>query len=134
MKSTTATAGVLRPFVPSKDFAESQSFYRTIGFHVRLTSRRIAVVSLDETHEGLSFLLQDFYVSDLAENLMLQMIVPDLAAWWEHLLALRLDERFGVKPPRAPAREAWGAEVAYFWDPSGVLWHIASIEEQHRKS
>jgi uncharacterized glyoxalase superfamily protein PhnB len=59
---------------------------------------------------------------------MLQLVVPDLPAWWNRLASLRLDERFSVKPPKPPVREPWGGEVAYFWDPAGVLWHIVSLE------
>jgi uncharacterized glyoxalase superfamily protein PhnB len=119
---------ILRPFVPSKDFEESQQFYRQIGFQVSQKSERIALASLGDTDTAVSFLLQDFYEPALAENLMLQLVVPDLPAWWNRLASLRLDERFGVKPPKPPVREPWGGEVAYFWDPAGVLWHIVSLE------
>ena len=119
---------ILRPFVPSKDFGESQQFYRQIGFQVTQKSERVALASLGDTDTAVSFLLQDFYEPALAENLMLQLVVPDLPAWWNRLASLRLDERFSVKPPKPPVREPWGGEVAYFWDPAGVLWHIVSLE------
>jgi hypothetical protein len=125
---TLATSGILRPFVPAKDFELSQRFYSTVGFQVSRKSERIALVSLGDTDRGVSFLLQDFYAPALAENLMLQLVVPDLMAWWKHLASLRLEERFDVKPPKPPAREAWGADVAYFWDPVRVLWHVVSPE------
>ena len=123
-----ATSGILRPFVPSKDFELSQRFYSTVGFQVSRKSERIALVSLGDTDSGVSFLLQDFYAQDLAENLMLQLVVPDLPAWWKHLASLCLEDQFDVKPPKPPVREAWGADVVYFWDPAGVLWHVVSLE------
>ncbi|MGB3643405.1 MAG: VOC family protein [Mesorhizobium sp.] len=125
---TLATSGILRPFVPSKDLELSQQFYSAVGFQVSRKSERIALVSLGDADSGVSFLLQDFYVPALAENLMLQLVVPDLSAWWKHLASLRLEERFEVRPPKPPARAAWGADVVYFWDPAGVLWHVVSLE------
>ncbi len=125
---TMATSGILRPFVPSKDFEQSQEFYSAIGFQVSRKSERIALASLGDADTGVSFLLQDFYEPALAENLMLQIVVPNLSVWWTHLASLQLDKRFGVKPPKPPAREPWGGDVAYFWDPVGVLWHVVSLE------
>jgi len=116
----------LRPFVPCSDFARSQAFYRTIGFSVREVNERIAVVGADDGH-GPAFLLQNYYVKAYAENLMLQLVVPDVRAWWAHLSALPVWEQFGVKEPRPPRLEAWGGEVAHFWDPTGVLWHVTSL-------
>lgn len=115
---------VMRPFIPARDFALSQDFYRALGFEVVLVAPRIATVKAADDKSG--FLLQDFYQKDLAENLMVQIIVSDVDAWWAHVRSRSLPERFGVKEPKAPAAEAWGMRVAYMWDPSGVLWHIAA--------
>ena len=41
--------------------------------------------------------------------------------WNERLLV----ERFGVRPPTAPAMQVWGIRVGFLVDPSGVLWHVA---------
>lgn len=123
-----ATSGILRPFVPSRDFELSREFYSAIGFQVRRKSEQIALISLGDADTGVSFLLQDFYVPALAENLMLQIVVPNLSVWWNHLASLQLYKRFSVKPPKPPAREEWGGDVAYFWDPAGVLWHVVSLE------
>jgi hypothetical protein len=115
---------LMRPFLPARDFALSQSFYTALGFEVALVAPRIAVVKAADGKTG--FLLQNFYNKDLAENLMMQIIVEDVDAWWAHIQSLSLPERFGVKEPKAPAAEAWGMRVAYIWDPSRVLWHVAS--------
>jgi uncharacterized glyoxalase superfamily protein PhnB len=56
---------------------------------------------------------------------MMQLMVDDLDAWWAHIVALDLPGKFAVAPPRAPALQPWGLRVAYVFDPSGVLWHIA---------
>jgi len=77
-----------------------------------------------------SFLLQDYYVEDWAANCMMHMLVDDVERWWAHIASLDLPSRYDVKPPRAPKRESWGLDVAYVFDPSGVLWHFAGRPAQ----
>jgi hypothetical protein len=113
----------LRPFVPAKDFAISKRFYADLGFRVEPLGDSIAAMHLG----SYSFLLQDFYVEEWANNFVLHMFVDDLDAWWEHVSSLNLDSRYGVKSPRAPKLQSWGLTVAYMFDPAGVLWHIAAI-------
>jgi hypothetical protein len=113
----------LRPFVPAKDFAISKQFYADLGFRVEPLGDSIAAMHLG----SYSFLLQDFYVEEWANNFVLHMFVDDLDAWWEHVSSLNLDSRYGVKSPRAPKLQSWGLTVAYMFDPAGVLWHIAAI-------
>ena len=113
----------LRPFVPAKDFAISKQFYADLGFRVEPLGDSIAAMHIG----SYSFLLQDFYVEEWANNFVLHMFVDDLDAWWEHVSSLNLDSRYGVKSPRAPKLQSWGLTVAYMFDPAGVLWHIAAI-------
>jgi uncharacterized glyoxalase superfamily protein PhnB len=115
-----------RPFVPAKDFGESQLFYAALGFKVVPLGDKIAHVQLGQAEKAPCFLLQDFYVKEFAENLMMHLLVRDLEGWWQHIAALGLDERFGVSASRSSKNESWGLRVAYFWDPAGVLWHIAA--------
>jgi uncharacterized glyoxalase superfamily protein PhnB len=56
---------------------------------------------------------------------MMQLMVDDHDAWWEHLRALDLPGQFGVQAPKAPALQPWGLRVAYVYDPCGVLWHVS---------
>ena len=56
---------------------------------------------------------------------MMQLMVDELDEWWSHISNLDLPGQFGVRPPRAPALQAWGLRVAFLTDPCGVLWHIA---------
>lgn len=111
----------LRPFLPAKDFKQSQCFYEALGFRVEPLNATVAQVGLGE-HQ--SFLLQDFYRQAFAENLMMQLRVENLGDWWRRIETLDLPNSFGVKAPKAPRDESWGQRVAYFWDPAGVLWHI----------
>ena len=110
-----------RPFVPAKDFERSRNFYEAIGFRKLLDSE---VVIFAAGSSG--FILQRYYQKDWAENFMMQLMVDDLDAWWAHIESLDLPGRFGVAPPKPPALQPWGLRVAYVFDPSGVLWHVAN--------
>jgi uncharacterized glyoxalase superfamily protein PhnB len=72
-----------------------------------------------------SFLLQNFFVEEWAANFMMHVLVTNLDEWWKHIASLDLAGRYGVQSPRAPKLEPWGLNVAYVFDPSGVLWHSA---------
>jgi hypothetical protein len=123
LSDLAGTVKALRPFVPAKNFETSKQFYADFGFRVEPLGDSIAAM-----HLGMhSFLLQDYYVEEWAGNFVMHMFVDDLDAWWEHLTALDIASRYGVKSPRAPKLESWGLNVAYMFDPAGVLWHIAAL-------
>ena len=109
-----------RPFMPARDFDLSKRFYETLGFEKVLDSE----VAIFNVGSG-GFILQRYYHKEWAENLMMQLMVDDLDQWWEYIVSLELAKQFGVTPPKAPAMQPWGLRVAYVYDPSGVLWHVA---------
>ena len=111
---------VARPFLPARDFELSKLFYETLGFE-KLLDADVAIFRIGRGE----FLLQRFFHEDWAGNFMMQLMVDDLDAWWDHLLSLDLPGRFGVDSPRPPALQPWGLRIAYVTDPSGVLWHVA---------
>ncbi len=111
---------LVRPFIPAKEFDLSKRFYETLGFEKILDSE----VAIFNTGSG-GFILQNYYQKEWAENFMMQLMVDDLDAWWEHITSLDLPSQFGVPPPKAPTMQPWGLRIAYLVDPSGVLWHIA---------
>ena len=115
-------AAVVRPFLPAKDFALSKRFYEALGF-TKLLDGDVAVFSCGGGAGG--FVLQAYFDEAFAGHLMMQLMVPDLDAWWAHIEALDLPGRFGVPAPRPPEMQPWGLKIAYVVDPSGVLWHIA---------
>jgi catechol 2,3-dioxygenase-like lactoylglutathione lyase family enzyme len=119
MKQVPAGTELARPFIPARDFALSKNFYETLGFE-KLLDGDVAIFRADSG----GFILQPYYEKDWAENFMMQLMVDDLDAWWGHIDALDLPEKFNVPPPRAPAMQPWGLRIAYVVDPSGVLWHI----------
>ena len=109
-----------RPFVPAKDFELSKRFYEALGFE-KLFDAEIAIFKVGDG----SFILQNFWQKELAENFMMQLVVDDLDAWWSHLESLDLATKFGVRAPGAPAMQPWGFRVAYVFDPAGALWHFS---------
>ncbi len=109
-----------RPFMPARDFDLSKRFYEALGFEKVLDSE----VAIFNAGSG-GFILQRYHQKEWAENFMMQLMVDDLDQWWEHIVSLDLAKQFGVTPPKAPAMQPWGLRVAYVYDPSGVLWHVA---------
>jgi uncharacterized glyoxalase superfamily protein PhnB len=114
---------MLRPFVPAKDYEQSRQFYESLGFVATFADDRISVMSNGRD----SFLLQNFYVAELAKNLMLQLTVDDASAWWTEYGPEDLAARLGTKPPSPPVLQPWGRVVGFVHDPSGVLWHITEL-------
>lgn len=114
----------VRPFIPAKDFDRTKAFYEALGFEKVLDGE----VAIFNAGSG-GFILQQYYQKEWAENTMLQLMVDDLDAWWAHIEALDLPAKFGVQPPKAPAIQPWGLNIAYVYDPSGVLWHVAQRRE-----
>lgn len=112
----------LRPFIPARDFAGSRRFYEALGFFATHADKDVCILKLG----GCSFILQNFYVKDMAENTMFQLLVRDVEPWWErHVDARLLVAEFGVRAPTPPALQAWGLVVGFIIDPSGVLLHVA---------
>lgn len=120
MKSHLFSGSEARPFLPTRDFDLSKRFYVTLGFSL-LFDGEVAIFGAGSS----SFILQRYFHQGWAENCMMQLVVDDLDAWWEHLTALDLPAEFGISPPKPPALQPWGLRVAYLTDPTGVLWHIA---------
>jgi len=69
-----------------------------------------------------SFLLQDYYVEQWANNCVVHVLVSDVDRWWNQIRGLDVASRYEIKAT-APRLENWG-KVAGITDPSGVLWLI----------
>jgi len=110
----------IKAFVPAKDFELSKRFYSDVGFTVAWSSDDLAYLRAGET----SFLLQKFYIKEHAENVMMHMLVVDVAAWWQHVQAQDIAGRYGVRVV-PPADQPWGMRDFVLIDPTGVLWRIA---------
>ncbi len=115
----------LRPFLPAKDFEVSKQFYADLGFEICPLGDKLVHVGVRD----FAFLLQDYFVQEWADNVMMHMLVNNLDQWWANISALELDSRYEVRAPRPPKLEPWGLRVAYVFDPSGILWHFAEEVE-----
>ena len=111
----------LKSFVPAKDFALSKRFYLDLGFTENWGNDQAAEFQLG----GYKFLLQNFYVKDHVENFMMHLMVEDADAWWSHIKAVGLTDKYDLYMSKPPELQPWGLRVLYLTDPTGVLWHIA---------
>jgi catechol 2,3-dioxygenase-like lactoylglutathione lyase family enzyme len=110
----------LKAFIPAKDFALSKQFYQDIGFTLASDEDGIAYFH----HGNVSFLLQDFYVKELAENLMMHLLVEDVGAWWARLKTSGVADKYSVKLGEIK-QQPWRMRDFTLHDPSGVLWYFA---------
>jgi hypothetical protein len=121
--SLSWTVSAMRPMVPARDFELSRRFYLELGFRPRSLTDRLIEMQLGV----FSFILQDYYVREWADNFVVHVTVSDVGRWWEHIVSLDLPVRYGVKV-EAPQSQGW-ALVADVTDPSGVLWRFAEPRE-----
>jgi hypothetical protein len=110
----------LKAFVPARDFELSKRFYQAIGFSMPWSDEGLAYL-----HAGAcSFLLQNFYVAELASNFMLHLSVEKVDDWHRKLLEDDIAARFGVRIG-ALEDQPWAMRDFVLHDPSGVLWRIS---------
>ena len=121
---TPATNGVLRAFIPSKDYELSRRFYQHLGWSEDYSDSGLSVYKVGNH----SFYLQSFYNQQWSENCMMFLEVEDVSATYEALVALNLPERFPGSEVRPPKSDHWGDEC-FLIDPSGVLWHFGKFND-----
>ncbi|WP_036292261.1 VOC family protein [Methylosinus sp. PW1] len=114
----------LKAFVPAKDYELSKRFYRELGFTLASDGGGVAYFH----HETVSFLLQNFYVKEFAENLMLHLLVEDVDAWKAKVDESGIAARYGVAVSDVRL-QPWRMRDFTLVDPSGVLWRIAQNVE-----
>jgi hypothetical protein len=122
IEALSRTIKAMRPTLPAKDFHRSLQFYIDLGFQHRLLTDCLAEMTLGTC----SFLLQNYYAREWADNFVIHVFVSDLNSWWDHIVALDLTTRYGVRT-RSPQLESWGVRVAGLIDPSAVLWRIHEV-------
>jgi catechol 2,3-dioxygenase-like lactoylglutathione lyase family enzyme len=113
------TAVEIKAFVPARDFELSKQFYQDLGFVLVWSDEQLAYFRCGEC----SFLLQHFYREEHASNFMMHLLTSDVEAWWQHVIASRLTERYGVLV-EALGDRPWGLRDFAIVDPTGVLWRI----------
>ncbi len=112
-------ASEIKAFVPARDLALSLRFYADLGFRIAWQSDDMAYLHVGDC----SFLLQRFHVKEHAENFMMHLLVPDVEAWWQHVVTQDLVGRYGVRA-EPPDDRPWGMRDFAIIDPTGVLWRI----------
>lgn len=111
----------IKAFLPAENFELSKQFYQDLGFSIVWSSDDMACLRC-----GQSFLLTKFYNKELAENLMMHLLVEDVDAWWQQVTERNLEVKYaqhGVKT-HPPEVRPWGLKDFCINDPSGVLWRI----------
>lgn len=109
----------LKAFVPSKDFALCQQFYSDIGFELKWSDAELAYFAVGNS----SFLLQNFYRQEHADNFMMHLLVEDADAWWARIKFNNLEEKYSIRLSEPEDRE-WGLRDFTLIDPTGILWRI----------
>jgi predicted lactoylglutathione lyase len=110
----------IKAFVPAKDFGLSKTFYEAVGFRVAYSDDEIAYLLVG----NCSFLLQNFYQKELAENLQMHLLVENVDDWHTQIQEQGLPERFGVTVGEL-VTQPWAMREFVLTDPSGVCWRIA---------
>lgn len=111
----------LKAFVPARDHELARQFYCDLGFRLNWANDQVAEFQVGD----FRFFLQDFFVEQHADNFMMQLMVEDADAWWNHIQNIELTTKYPTITAKPPALQPWGLRVLYLTDPSGVLWHIA---------
>ena len=119
-------ATALKPFVGAKNFQQSKAFYLDMGFAINWETSNL--IQFEFT--GCQFYLQDFYEPTWCENTMLYSKVDDVSGLYRRLEAVSQNPRYEGARVQPPEQQPYGALVAYLWDPSGVLWHIAEMSAE----
>lgn len=121
MANSRTASALIRPFLPCTDRAASARFYEALGLTKVADGDDVTIFAAGSG----GFLLTDAHPDAEDGEVMMQLMVDDLAEWWTHIERLDLPGRFGVPAPRPPAVQPWGLTVAFLVDPSGILWHVA---------
>jgi catechol 2,3-dioxygenase-like lactoylglutathione lyase family enzyme len=112
----------IRPFIGSKDFATSRSFYRDLGFEEFVISPQMSLFKTGD----FGFYLQNGYVKDWVDNTMVFLEVDDVQRFYNELVALGLPDIYENVRVTPIKTESWGREC-FLHDPSGILWHFGEF-------
>ncbi|MBK6590707.1 MAG: glyoxalase [Acidobacteria bacterium] len=87
----------MRAFVPAQDFDLSKSFPEALGFE-KVLDGEVAIFNVGSG----GFILQRYYQKDWAENFMMQLMVDDLDAWFQHIESSTCHQNPVSKPQSHP--------------------------------
>ena len=112
----------IRAFIGAKDYETSRSFYRDLGFEEIVITEKMTLFTIN----GLSFYLQDYYVKDWIDNMMILLEVGNVEEYYGFLQRLELEKKYPTIKLVPLQQNEWGKECLLV-DPSGVLWHFAEF-------
>jgi len=75
---------------------------------------------------GLGFYLQNAFVEDWINNLMIFLEVDNVDRYWSELSALKLADKYKNVRLTPIRKYDWGKEC-FLHDPSGILWHFGQF-------
>jgi len=107
----------IQPFLPTKNFDTSKSFYIELGFEVIYEDAQLCLFKKDQ----ISFFIQRAYVKDWAENMVIQSYVDHIEDVFSKVMLLK------SKYPMIKIKPPYQAPYGYTFhvlDPGGVLWHF----------
>lgn len=107
----------IKAFVPARDFERSMAFYAALGFTRASIGGGVACFHFGPS----SFLLQDFYVREHAENFVMHLLVDNVGDWHRHAKAVAAQFDVAISEP---GDREWAMRDFTLADPSGVLWRI----------
>lgn len=115
----------IRTFIGAKNYNESREFYRALEFEEVVIDEKMCLFKINE---NLGFYLQDYYVKDWVNNLMIFLEVDDIEKCAEELLSKGLHNKYKYVRFTKIKQFDWGREL-FMHDPSGVLWHFCEFNK-----
>lgn len=112
----------IRPFIGSKNYNLSRSFYLDLGFKEVITSKNMSYFYIGE----FGFYLQDAYVKDWIDNTMVFFEVDSLEGTLKQIQSLKLTEKYKNVRLSEIVYNEWGNEF-FLHDPYGILWHFGKF-------
>jgi hypothetical protein len=112
----------IRPFIGSKSYSESRSFYRELGFEEMVLGDNFCVFE----YKDFGFYLQDAYVKDWIDNTMIFLEVEKIEDYYSFINDLDLSAKFKTVRLKPIENHSWG-KVFFLHDPCGILWQIGEF-------
>jgi len=118
-------AKTIRTFIGAKNFEESRTFYKELGFEEFPVSEKMV---LFKVNDQLGFYLQDYYVKKWVYNSMVFLEVDDVDECAKEWLSKGLHHKYKYVRFTEIKQFEWGREL-FMHDPSGILWHFCEWEK-----
>ena len=115
----------VRTFIGAKNFEESRTFYKELGFEESIISKGMSYFKI---FEALGFYLQDYYIQDWVNNSMIFLEVDNVEQYWKDIQNLGLDHKYKNVKLTPIKEDDWGKEC-FLHDPSGILWHFGEFNK-----